>query len=142
MFKNLFLVKEIVSKEGKVHFRRYRLLSTPWFSLYLHQICRSDEDVDMHDHPWDFESMILSGSYAEFSKYPPEFDDVEYNKFYAGDCIKHNAEDAHRIYLLSPEVWTLVFTSGRNREWGYQTSEGWINHEEYRRRKREGTLPK
>lgn len=121
----------IVSKTGEVHFRRYRLLATPWFSIYLHQILKSDEDLDMHDHPWDFESMILSGAYSEFSKKEPDFKHIEYNKYYAGDCIKHKATDAHKIILRSPSVWTLVCVSGRERDWGYQTSKGWIDDKTY-----------
>lgn len=139
--KNPLLVKEIVSKTGELHFRRYLLFKTPWFTIYLHRICKSDEDIHMHDHPWDFESMILSGSYAEFSKYPPNFDEVQYNKYYAGDVIKHKASDAHKIMLLTREVWTLVCVTGKKQPWGYQTSEGWIDHEKYRKLKNEGKLP-
>jgi hypothetical protein len=140
MFNKLFLVKEIKSKEGIVHFRRYRLLATPFGCLYLHQILKSDEDLDKHDHPWDFESVILSGAYDEFSTYPPNFDEVYYNKYYAGDTIKHKAEDAHKIRLRSKEVWTLVWVSGRERDWGYQTPMGWIGHQKYRQLKNEGKL--
>lgn len=141
MLRKLLLVKEIVSKEGVLHFRRYRLLSTPWFTLYLHHICKSDEDLHMHDHPWDFESMILSGSYAEFSKYPPNFDKVTYNKYYAGDVIKHKAADVHKIMLLTPEVWTLVCVTGKKQPWGYQTAQGWMDHILYRALKNKGQLP-
>lgn len=51
IIRKFFLVKEIISKEGEVHFRRYRLLATPWFNIYIHNIRRSDEDIHMHDHP-------------------------------------------------------------------------------------------
>lgn len=140
IIRKLLLVKEIISKTGQVHFRRYRLLQTPWFAIYVHQIRRSDEDLDPHDHPWNFSSIILEGSYEEASWYPPNFDVVHYRTFYSGDVIEHKAEDAHRIRLKSTEVWTLVFTSGREREWGYQTKAGWIGHKEYRQLKTEGKL--
>lgn len=138
--RKFFLVKEIVSKFGQVHFRRFRLLQTPWFAIYIHQILRSDEDLDPHDHPWAFSSVILEGAYEEQSWYPPHFQTMYYNKFYSGDVIQHKAEDAHKITLISKEVWTLVFTSGRTRYWGYQTKFGWIGHEEYRLLKNEGKL--
>jgi len=137
LIRKLFLVKEIVSAFGNVHFRRYRLLQTPWFALYIHQILRSDEDNDSHDHPWGFTSVILSGSYEESVTYPPHFDTVEHHRYYQGDVVEHDGEDAHRLRLLSKEVWTLVVTSGRKREWGYQTKEGWIGHKEYRQLKNE-----
>lgn len=139
------MVKEIVSKEGAVHFRRYRLISTPWFNLYVHNIRKSDEDKYPHDHPWDFKSLILSGSYQEtmrlapFNKY---YDPDTYTvKYYPGYLAEHKAEDTHQITLLTPEVWTLVLTTGRAREWGYQTRIGWIDHKTYRTLKNAGQLP-
>lgn len=140
LIRKLFLVKEIVSKYGQVHFRRYRLLQTPWFAIYIHQILRSDEDLDPHDHPWDFTSVILEGAYHEDSWYPPHFDTMQSNDYYSGDVIEHKAVDAHKLRLISKEVWTLVFVSGRSRYWGYQTKAGWIGHEEYRLLKNEGKL--
>lgn len=138
--RKFFLVKEIVSRFGQVHFRRYRLIQTPWFAVYVHQILRSDEDLDPHDHPWNFTSVMLSGAYHEDSWYPPLFDKMQSNDYYAGDVIEHKAEDAHKLRLISKDVWTLVFVSGRSRYWGYQTKAGWIGHEEYRQLKNEGKL--
>lgn len=140
IIRKLLLVKEIISKQGMVHFRRYRLLQTPWFAIYIHQICKSDMELDPHDHPWNFTSIILEGAYRERVWYPPNFDELHYFDHYSGDVIEHKAEDAHKITLVSNEVWTLVFTSGRDRYWGYQTKAGWIGHKEYRELKNEGKL--
>ncbi len=137
LIRKLFLVKEIISIFGNVHFRRYRLLQTPWFAIYIHQILRSDEDLDMHDHPWNFTSVILSGSYEESVTYPPHHESVEHYRYYQGDVVEHNGEEAHRLRLMSKEVWTLVIVSGRQREWGYQTKAGWVGHKEYRQLKHE-----
>ena len=62
----LFLVKEIKSKAGELHFRRWRFLETPWFGIYLHYIAKADEDKHPHDHPWSFVGIILWGGYEEF----------------------------------------------------------------------------
>jgi len=141
IIRKLFLVKEIVSKKGELHFRRYRLLQTPWFAIYIHHICRSDEDTDPHDHPWHFQSFMLSGSYMEMSRLYPNFNAIYYQHFHEGDVIKRHAEDVHKITLMTPEVWTLVFTSGREREWGYRLNgEAWIDHKSYRQLKNEGKL--
>lgn len=140
ILRKLLLVKEILSKEGVIHFRRYRLLQTPWFAVYVHHICQSDMDNHMHDHPWNFMSLILEGSYFEQTSYPPNFYAIYSGKFYSGDVVTHQAEDVHRLTLISKEVWTLVFTSGRERDWGYQTKAGWIGHKEYRQLKNEGKL--
>jgi hypothetical protein len=151
IIRALFLVKEIISKEGKVHFRRYRLLATPWFNIYIHQILKSDEDAHFHDHPWNFLSYILKGSYHErWTSYPDhkwEYDTVWSSlppqnlfKMKPRRVIRHHAQDAHSITILTPEVWTLVFTSGRARVWGYQTPQGWIDFKTYRQLKNEGKL--
>ncbi len=140
LIRKLFLVKEIISQFGHVHFRRYRLLQTPWFAIYIHQILRSDEELDMHDHPWKFTSVILSGSYEETVTSPPYFDTTRWLRHYQGDVVEHAAEEAHRLRLTSKEVWTLVITSGRKREWGYQTKTGWLGHKEYRQLKNERML--
>ena len=140
LIRKLFLVKEIISQFGHVHFRRYRLLQTPWFAIYIHQILRSDEELDMHDHPWKFTSVILSGSYEETVTSPPYFDTTRWFRHYQGDVVEHAAEEAHRLRLTSKEVWTLVITSGRKREWGYQTKTGWLGHKEYRQLKNERML--
>lgn len=150
ILRKLFLIKEIVSQEGKLHFQRWRLLSTPWFRIYIHQILLSDLDAHKHDHPWHFLSFILRGSYREvwsnhpdhayefssaYSSLPPEADRQ------ARRIIRHHAQDAHQITLLTPSVWTLVLAYGRRREWGYLTSAGWIDHQTYRSLKRANKLP-
>lgn len=136
-----FLVKEIVSKEGQLHFQRFRLLQTPWFAVYLHHILLSDLEKHFHDHPWGFYSFILKGSYQERYTTQPSHLAMHWGKYKPGDCVYHPAEDAHSLTLLTPSVWTLVFVSGRERIWGYQTKEGWIDFKTYRQRKREGNLP-
>lgn len=136
IIRSLFLVKEIISKEGVIHFRRYRLLSLPWFNIYIHQIMRSDLDTEMHDHPFHFTSIILSGAYHEDSIYPSDWTNIIGRNCYQGDVIEHRAEDAHKLTLLTKEVWTLVITSGRNRVWGYRFQDGnWIDFQTYRTNK-------
>jgi len=145
--RSLFLVKEIVSKEGVVHFKRYRLLSTPWFNIYVHNILHSDEDLYPHDHPWAFMSLILWGSYLE--EWLGAYEDWYYrrtgrlrkDKRSMGSLIIHRAKDFHKLTLHTRSVWSLVFTFGKRRpSWGYQTPQGWIDFQSYRELKNEGKL--
>lgn len=140
IIRKLFLVKEITSKEGIVHFRRYRLLSLPWLRIYVHHILVSDYEDHFHTHPWHFESHILYGSYSEKWTKHPLHDQVINNKYSAGDAVQHNAKDAHQLTLISPEVWTFVITWGRPETWGYHTQQGFIEHQIYRQLKNEGRL--
>ena len=61
-------VKEIVSKEGVLHFKRYAIIETSFFALYIHRIYEADKDEHMHNHPWSYLSLILNGSYVEHYK--------------------------------------------------------------------------
>lgn len=146
--KMFLMVKEIMSKEGELHFQRFRLLSTPWCNIYVHHILRSDEDRDPHDHPWHFASLILWGGYKE--EWLGAYEDHRYwsgrnlrvRKTHPGSLITHHKKDFHKITLRSKRVWSLVFTLDRSRpSWGYQTRKGWIDHIEYRKLKNEDRLP-
>lgn len=132
LIRKLFLVKEIKSRTGVVHFRRYRLLSTPWLRIYIHKICQSDQDKHMHDHPWSFFSFLLWGSYQEWSAFAPNWNSVKEQVFPAYSLVRHHRTDAHRIRLLTPHVWSFVVAWGKTYPWGYQTEHGWMDHERYR----------
>jgi len=72
-----FLMKVIPYQEitddetGEVYLRRFFLWNgklTPGEykpRIYLHHILRSDKDRHLHDHPWDYSSIILKGGYFE-----------------------------------------------------------------------------
>ena len=126
MFK---LVKEIRSKQGVLHFKRWEIFSLKKrnIHLYLHKIYKADEDADQHDHPWNFWSLILKGSYVEKTG----------GKFIyrqPGSLVHRNAEDTHKITFLKNRkpVYTLVLTHGEPRTWGYKTKKGWMDFTTYR----------
>jgi hypothetical protein len=133
MFK---LVKEIVSKEGKVHFRRWRILETPWFAIYVHNILRSDEDKDPHNHPWIwFCSFVLCGGYIERYRKQNEF--YYYSINTPGKLIFRTSDQYHQLELFCGKpAWTIVITGPRMKtEWGYLTSNGTVTHKFYRKLK-------
>lgn len=129
----------ITAADGSPYLTRYYILKTRWLKVYLHQFHRSDEDRDMHDHPWNFMSIVLKSGYVE---HLPE--SIKLRK--PGAIIRHCAEDRHFVKLLpqcrspeciSPEVeaWTLVFVGKKRREWGFHTQDGWLHWREYLNRK-------
>lgn len=130
----LFLIKEIKSREGVVHFRRWRIIATPWFSLYIHGIYKADEDRHMHDHPWRYASLVLSGSFSEMSLHADGTERI--TVLTPGSFVMRQAEQFHMIKELhTPRVITLFFTGRRSREWGYNTEQGWVDHITYRKNK-------
>lgn len=134
------LIREIKSKTGELHFRRWRILATPWFSIFVHGIYKHDEDQHMHDHPWNFYSLILKGAYSEKFK-SKDGSKQEDSVRVALTGAYRKAEDYHKItHLHSKAVYTLVFAGKRRREWGYDVNGKWMENGEYRTRKNAGTL--
>lgn len=117
----------IRNKEGDPYMCRYRLLRLPAFRIFLHHILRSDEENELHDHPWAFVSLILWSGYLEVL--PDRRRLVR-----AGDIIRHRATDSHRLILRRP-AWTLVFVTGRKRLWGFHTDSGWMSYRDFLDRK-------
>lgn len=110
---------------------RWKLIATPWFSIFLHKILLHDRDVNLHDHPWNFISFILWGGYVELRG--DMTNQPEMYKRLAWSWNKMQHWGFHKItYLLRRPTWTLVFTGRRVQDWGYYTKEdGWISHTQY-----------
>ena len=131
-------VLEIISRTGILHFRRWTILKTPWFDVYLHGIYQADSDQHLHDHPWDYTSYILHGEFVEKSL---EEGHIKYHKVRRGQLIKNRAERFHKINaLMTKSVYTLFITGKPKRDWGYWVNGTWIQHDEYRKLKSAGTL--
>ena len=122
----LLNVEKICNVEGKIYLKRYRLIDTPYFHVFLHRIFLSDSDRDMHSHPWWFYSALLWGSYIEHT---PQGNIV----YKAGDVIYHKPSDWHYLELEpGMTVTSLVITGPKVQEWGFNTSKGFVHHKEYK----------
>jgi hypothetical protein len=122
------------------YMRRW-IFRTPWGTIRLHNIRKSDEGRDFHDHPFDFTSIILRGGYREHR--PGCYCEALLRAlrmrpvrgicqtYDAGSVVRRKAEELHR--LETDGAWTLVFTGPYLRSWGFQTSEGWVDHKDYHR---------
>jgi len=135
------IIREIRDQSGKLIFRRWELLRTPWFSVFLHGMYarEGDQDLHCHDHPWSFFSMVLWGGYFEVQHNTAEqwfrtrgIGSMAFQKA-SGQC--------HRILgLLGAKSYSLVVAGRRTRAWGYWTQDGWVDNVTYRKRKRAGLL--
>ncbi len=131
----------VVELDGEPYLVRYRLIRTPWGGLYLHHILRSDKARHLHDHPFDFWTLIIWGSYEEFRPALREEGSTEvmrgsdpYRRSWLS-LIRRRAEDLHRIELTRP-CWTLFWRGPNRREWGFDTEEGWVDWKAYEAVKR------
>lgn len=114
------------------YMRRW-ILRTPWGTLRIHHILRSDEDTHLHDHPFDFTSFLLSGGYVEVVPVNGPHSKFAYLQVWPRfSIVRKKAEDAHRLILQRP-VWTFVISGPKRRSWGFHTEHGWVNHRDYLR---------
>ena len=128
------LIKEIKSKTGELHFKRWEILKTRWGSIWLHAIYKADQDKHLHNHPWDFKSIVLKGSYIEQTS-------LGNKRQYPGKINVRNGEGYHKILeMISPVVYTLFFVSKPKRQWGYRVAGEFVDHETYREIKNKGEI--
>lgn len=117
-------------------FRR-RLLQTPWFGVYVHDIFEADADPDPHDHPWTFRALVLRGSYTELLHPLPWVDVTRYREQHwrRWSWHKMTRETAHRIIHAEPGLKTLIFVGKRHKDWGFFTAPwgGYVPWQEYER---------
>lgn len=125
------------NRDGTPYLKRWRIFQCPWFALWLHRIDGPDEDRALHDHPRAFISFVLRGGYVE------EIPCGDGNMLRMVRRINvKGARDLHRIVYLEGHAvgdqparprptWTLVLCGPVRREWGFQTEDGWVPHDEY-----------
>jgi len=111
------------------------------FNIFIHKFLKSDPD-DLHDHPWSYCTIILSGGYWEHT---PEIIDRDTGEIKTtkktwwgpGSIRFSRPQQRHRIELdadllaKNQATWTLFFPGTKTREWGFWTQNGWIKNEEY-----------
>lgn len=99
------------------------------FSLKLHIILRSDEDREIHDHPWTFITWMLAGGYYEATPESWVGKTPILRRLWVkpGSLRLCHAPYPHKLELRggNPAV-TLVFMFPRFREWGFYTRNGWV----------------
>jgi len=113
----------------ELYLRRYILLRCPWFEIFVHRIHTPDTDRHLHDHPWSFVSFVLRGWYIETVPEPVSGLPL---RFIQRTWFNYKrATDRHRITLVSPNLWTLILTGPRRREWGFVVDGVWVHYREY-----------
>lgn len=131
----MLVIQDRESKEP--YLKRYYLLfkdRPAWFpfNIVLHNILRSDPD-GLHDHPWPYGTLILSGGYYE---------DTPEGRFWRGPWHFRfkRATSLHRLILnsdYSAPTWTLFIMFRRTRDWGFINESGvWEYWEDFLERRK------
>lgn len=103
----------------------YRWWVTPreeFGNVYLHvQVASDPMDRPLHDHPWDNQSVILSGGYVEKYVEKMPWGALRERRMYEGQTCHRKAEEAHRLILPDCFAYTMtLFTTGPvRRQWGF-----------------------
>jgi hypothetical protein len=106
--------------------KRWRLIQTPLFAVFLHKHFKPDPGRDLHDHPYNFWTWILKGDYSE------RRDGGRLIVWRTGSLHFMKAEWLHSIHALSRiPTWSLLFVGRRRRMWGFDTDDGWVPYKKY-----------
>ncbi len=120
---------------GRYWLREYGKDNGP--AARIHHIATEDLDRHLHDHPWDFCSVVLSGGYTEIRPRwaAPNFvgdrEDVFEVRREIGSIAFRKATDRHRIISVEPNTYTLFITGPKVQGWGFYTETGKIPWREY-----------
>jgi hypothetical protein len=112
----------LLASGGTEYMRRYYAAHGRGQQARFHHILASDPGYDLHDHPWDFVSKLLSGTYIEHTP-----DGVI--RYEAPCVIVRKAEQLHRLELPDGPVWSYVILGEVRRRWGFMTGHGWVRHD-------------
>lgn len=91
-------------------------------AVFLHRFHRSDPD-EMHDHPWPFVSVILSGGYWERTPGPGWANGsgpVRRRWYGAGRVLVRPANWIHSVEIpAGREAYTLILRGKKVKSWGF-----------------------
>jgi hypothetical protein len=115
---------------------RLRIVSTPWFGIYIHRIEMPDDDRGPHDHPWTFWSAVLRGGYTESILDTPS--DIKrwcVRRRRIGSVHRMPLGRFHQITALDrTPTWTLIACGPKSRRWGFLRPNGvWVDNAVYER---------
>lgn len=152
----MFRKKTITRQTGEPYLIRRYLIKTKLFQVVIHKILKSDDDC-LHDHPWNFISIILKGGYWEGTTpeqvLKSEAEIEHYKKIIGDNCVYYKwygrfnilfrkAEWKHRLKLakMPKHIYgkdeipctTLVIMFKRRREWGFFTKNGFVKWFDYK----------
>lgn len=121
---------------SQIYLKRWNVIVTPWFSIKVHNIRMPDADRALHDHPWAFGTLILKGGYLEELPIWTDQRQGEWRTHFAArnrwSWHRIRAAGLHRIHEVAPDTWTLVLSTGTQRQWGFSPRAGeWYPHYRY-----------
>lgn len=129
----------LLHADGSAYMERFSLFETRCLGARLHHIVTHDYDRVMHDHPWSFVAVMLSGGYAEsrpvdplHPTFSPAGREIDYvTTRFAGSVALRRATDRHRIVSVLPNTWTLFIYGPIRQWWGFFAPQGKVYWKDY-----------
>lgn len=105
---------------GDEYMTRYFIIPrNRFFNIYIHRFIGDDKRIDLHDHPWHFASVLLSGGLME--TYLTDTGWYATRKLRRFRPRLYRATYKHRFSLPVDQhsATTIVITGPRFRDWGF-----------------------
>jgi hypothetical protein len=117
----------LVGRQDNPLLKRWRLVQTPWFGVYVHHLYREDLDPVPHDHPWSFVRMVVRGGYGEHHLSDPARGRVVVRAQRRWRLGWFPTTHAHRVVVVKPGTVSVVIVGPKRRAWGFWTPESLPN---------------
>ena len=109
----------LISRDGAPYLERYYVGQRFGVTVYLHRFVGCDGDPELHDHPWNALSIVLSGSYIELRGRLDGDVGIAKRRVMVKFWNWISADSMHRITSCEPETWTLFMHRPRVKGWGF-----------------------
>jgi hypothetical protein len=101
-------------------------------AIRVHKIVKEDNDIHLHDHPWNARTFILKGWYQEKRQHKTIPDTHSLIKRNAGDTATLKFGEYHKITQISiGGVYTLFVTGKYQGTWGFLVNKVKVNYKVY-----------
>jgi len=127
-----------------VYLIRYYLIQSKYLNVFIHIFLRSDRD-DLHDHPWNFGTYIVRGSYREALASHGSVYNLKYTsrstkkyRFITRKAYHLHKVELDRQYTVAEKdeaPMTICITGKTVRDWGFvkrtATGQEWVFWKKY-----------
>ena len=109
--------------------------------IFIHRMAAPDPGADVHDHPYNFFTMILRGGYTQKVANVRGIDLPHWERLLPFTVRFMRLDEAHSITSLAAQTsWSLIIHGRRVRPWGFYVLENqavgrwnWVESEKYMR---------
>lgn len=111
-----------------------KLIQKLGYAVRVHEILRSDDGRDPHDHPWPYLTIILRGGYWE-TRYNAAGEKISRRWHGPGSIMYRPAGSWHRLDVPNGMVTTTLFITGRYVDtWGFNVNGKKVPHCDYNKK--------